>query len=101
MPKKENFNFKHKNPTEIKAADTKEHGNADHPVNSAVTEEETHEDANKVAHIEKPLIKPKAEPKNKRVQLLLTESNHLKIKEYAANSGTSVNDAINQIIENI
>ena len=101
MQKKENFDFKHKNPTEIKTSGTKEHGNADYPVNSAVTEEETHEDTNKAAHIEKPLIKPKAEPRNKRVQLLLTESNHLKIKEYAANSGTSVNDAINQIIENI
>lgn len=99
MPKKENFDFKHKNPAEIKT-DSKEPDNADHPINISGTKEKTHDGAKK-SGFEKSLIKPKAEPRNKRVQLLLTESNHLKIKEYASNNGTSVNDVINQIIENI
>lgn len=99
MPKKENFDFKHKNPAEIKT-DAKEPYNAYHTINVSGTKEKTHDGAKK-SRLENTLIKPKAEPRNKRVQLLLTESNHLKIKEYAAHSGTSVNDAINQIIENI
>ncbi len=99
MPKKENFDFKHKNPAEIKT-DEKKTDNTYHAINVSGTKEKTHDGAKKSV-FENPLIKPKAEPRNKRVQLLLTEGNHLKIKEYAANSGTSVNDAINQIIENI
>lgn len=101
MPKNDNFDCKHKNPNEIKRADTKEPASVKNQVNVVNTEEEIHKDSKIDTHIEKPLIKPKAAPRNKRVQLLLTENNHKKIKEYAAKSGTSVNDAINQIIETI
>lgn len=87
MQKKENFDFKHKKPNEIK---TIKHDTEEIQI---VTKE--------VKHPQNSIIKPKAEPRNKRVQLLLTESNHLKIKEYAINNGTSVNDVINQIIENM
>lgn len=100
MAANKEFNFKHKKPFETKTTNSKEPGNADHPINTVVTEE-TPEEQKEIRYIKEPIIKPKAEPRNKRVQLLLTESNHLKIKEYAINSGTSVNDAINQIIENL
>lgn len=101
MPKNENFDFKHKSPIEIDRTDTKESASVNSQVNVVGTEEEIYKDSKRDTHTEQQLIKPKAALRNKRVQLLLTESNHKKIKEYAAKSGTSVNDAINQIIENI
>ena len=120
MPKQEeefdfNHDFKGNHPANVKLADEKGPGNADQHEKTTVAENKAYEDAadpagtekeasdgeKTVEQTQKTLIKPKAEPRNKRVQLLLTESNHMKIKEYAANSGTSVNDAINQIIESI
>lgn len=101
MPKNDSFDFKHKNPNKIDKTDTKGSASVNSKVHVVGTEEEIYKDSKRDAHTERQLIKPKAAPRNKRVQLLLTESNHKKIKEYAAKSGTSVNDAINQIIENI
>lgn len=45
-------------------------------------------------------IQGKPEIRNKRIQLLLTQSNYDKIKQCAESNNTSVNDAINQIINN-
>lgn len=95
------FDFKHKNPTEIKTIDVSDTDQQVIKVHDANEMKPDQERPDNNIKSESPIIKPKAEPRNKRVQLLLTESNHLKLKEYAANGGTSVNDAVNQIIENL
>jgi hypothetical protein len=97
MAEKKEFNFKHKEPNEINKSNTKELDKARQETH--ITAKDVYEKEIKLS--KESILKPKAEIRNKRVQLLLTESNHLKIKEYAANSGTSVNDALNQIIESL
>lgn len=87
MAEKKEFDFKHKEPITTKTdsvvkAIVKEDSNSDHKVTA-------------------PAIKPKAEPRNRRMQLLLTENNYAKLKEYATTCGTSMNDAVNQMIENL
>ena len=92
-----NFNFKHRNPADVTAATKKEILNDESQEESI----EHKSQSIKSAGTDTCIIKPKAEPRNRRVQLLLTESNYFKLKEYASNAGTSVNDAVNQIIENL
>ncbi len=97
MAKKPEFDFKHKKPNEIKTAEINKTTNAE--------QQESGNENKKQAGIgikeSYPAIKPKAEPRNRRVQLLLTESNYSKLKSYASGSGTSVNDTVNQIIESL
>lgn len=97
-----NFNFKHKNPADIIAA-TKRNFQNDEPQEESIENKSIDDKSQLIKSTSENIciIKPKAEPRNRRVQLLLTESNYLKLKEYALNGGTSVNDAVNQIIENI
>lgn len=83
-----NFNFKHADPAKTKT---------DSVVETIIEKSNIPAPGANAA----PTIKPKAEPRNRRVQLLLTESNYVKLKEYASNCGTSVNDVVNQIIENL
>lgn len=87
MAEKKEFQFKHTDPAKTKT---------DSVVKAIVEENDIPAPETNV-----PTIKPKAEPRNRRVQLLLTESNYVKLKEYASNCGTSVNDTVNQIIENL
>lgn len=97
-----NFNFKHKNPVEVTTADKQGSPSED----SREAESIKKESPNPEPQTFKPfgeirIIKPKAETRSRRVQLLLTESNYLKLKEYASSNGTSVNDVVNQIIESL
>lgn len=96
-----NFDFKHKNPADVTAPE-KTIPN-DEIQDKTIKDESIKPQSQplKSNATDLHLIKPKAEPRNRRVQLLLTESNYLKLKEYASNGGTSVNDAVNQIIENL
>lgn len=97
-----NFNFKHKNPADVTATPKNEISNEE-PQTKSIEKKPIEPKSPPIQSIgtDTCIIKPKAEPRNRRVQLLLTESNYLKLKEYASNGGTSVNDAVNQIIENL
>lgn len=96
-----NFDFKHKNPADVTAPEKTISNDVpqDKPIGDKSITLQSQPPKSNTTDIH--LIKPKAEPRNRRVQLLLTESNYLKLKEYASSGGTSVNDAVNQIIENL
>jgi len=102
MAEGKNFDFKHKNPADIITTE-KETTQNDKSQDELIKKESIKPKSQtiKPANADIYVIKPKSEPRNRRVQLLLTERNYFKLKEYASNSGTSVNDAVNQIIENL
>ena len=87
MTEKKKFDFKHPEPASTKPD----------PVTGTITNEKNIPKYG----MNSPTIKPKAEPRNRRMQLLLTNSNYIKLKEYATTCGTSMNDAVNQMIEKL